>query len=143
MDELIYILINAIIGMFSGKQQNAPPPPMPPRRPANAPPPLPGRPAVRPQQPSLQRPPVPAARRPPVSQQRVAGRPVVARPPVVAPPPVKIVQPVAVEAAPPTAHHSFTTINATTIRRLMKPQTLRTQLVMMEILQKPLALRER
>ncbi|HUB27596.1 MAG TPA: hypothetical protein VL992_19385 [Tepidisphaeraceae bacterium] len=140
MDELIYILINALIGLFTGKQKNLAPPPTPPRRPANAPP---GRPPVRPQQIAPKRPPVPQAKRPlPAAQKRVVVQPVMTRPAAVMPKPTVIARPIAVEAPPPTAHHSFTTINSTVIRRLMLPRTLQTQLVLMEILQPPVALRE-
>jgi len=145
MDELIYILINALIGLFTGKQQKVAPPPIPPRRPANAPP---GRPPVRPQQPQQQqiapkRPPVPQARRPVASQKRVVVQPGATRPAAVMPKPAVLAMPAPVDAPPPTAHRPTTVINATSIRRMIHPETLRTQLVLMEILQPPLSLRDR
>jgi hypothetical protein len=150
MDELIQILVQLLIDLFRGRQPPAGPgfPNLPPRPPA-APPPVPQGPATRIPlpPPDLGKPAQrsgPQRQRQPVRTGPGRGRqpaPVVARPPVA---PVQTVQASlsAPPPPPPMVKRPAPAVDAAVIRRWLRPGTLRSQYILTEIFQPPLALRD-
>ena len=158
MDELFYILIKLIVGLFGGGDNaakgpgfpNLPPrPPTPgnlPPRPPQVPQPMPRAPGQGQRQPQGQGfgRPQQAQRRPAPQQGTRRGAPRISAPPL--PPPVVVRAPTEapVTPVPPMTIKRQTSqgVNSDLLRRWLRPQTLRTQFIVTEIFQPPLALRE-
>lgn len=151
MDELIYYLIQLLIGLFTdgGKGAKGPGyPTLPPRPPATPPPPG-------------QRRPIPPSQQPqPQIRRKVTPppkRPVVVTSPQPAPSTLPKVQFSALSVAAPASQaqarapadrpaqqstaRSGARVNAAVLRRWLQPQTLQNQFMLTEIFQPPLALR--
>jgi hypothetical protein len=139
MGDLIGLLIQAIIDLLSNRQKTtAPPPKLPPRPPAR--PTVTAPQVYRPQPPQPARP--SAVRQPALRPARAPARPA---PPVAAKPPAPVVvAQTAAQVAPPAPRPqvSHVAVDATVLRRWLTPGTLRTQFILTEVFQPPLALRK-
>jgi hypothetical protein len=153
MDELIYLIIRLIVGLFDGNKDKAPQGPgfpnLPPRPPAQPPALPPG--AQRTLTPDQVKeirqrltPPQPGQRPPPGQRQKPPKLPPLpvakAAAPVRAAP--KVTPPAAPVPVPPAARPTGA-VDAAALRRWLKPQVLHNQFILSEIFQPPLALRER
>jgi hypothetical protein len=149
MDELIQLIVNGLIALFSGGAERKPPPPVQQPTARNALAPMAKRQAMRPKRrlPAMPKPPAFHGGRqganPPFQGGRQGIKPLPApipRPlaPPPPPPPPRTVRPPL--ATPPTTPP----IKAMAIRQLVRsrPSSLRTVYVLSEIIQPPVALRE-
>jgi hypothetical protein len=147
MDELIQLIVNALIALFSGGAERKPPPPVQQPTARNALAPMAKRQAMKPKRrlPAMPKPPAFHGGRqgatPPFQGGRQGMKPLPAPipRPMAPPPPPRAVRP-PLAAAPSTAPP----IKAAAVRQLVRsrPSSLRTIYVLSEIIQPPVALRE-
>lgn len=148
MDELIYLLIKLIGELFGGSGQNTPKGPGYPNLPPRLPPVPPQQqdeirrrmgapPTKQPPQAAQTAKPIAVKKMPPRAAQRPAPPPVAkiaarAMPPAIKPP----------APQPPVPRPVVAAVDATALRRWLKPATLHSQFILSEIFQPPVALRE-